>query len=90
MAWRPHGRAEVDPDNPRAWAPCDRCGDLVNHYMLHFQMRYAGPQLINTNKLVCGGCLDIPNPQERTIVLPPDPVPIRNARPSNFILEEEN
>jgi hypothetical protein len=35
---------------------------------------------VNTGLLVCERCLDIPNPQERTIFIPPDPVPILNAR----------
>lgn len=83
MAYRPHDRAETDPDNPRAWARCDRCYCLTNHYKLRWQFRYAGPRLINTNKLVCENCLDIPSQQERTIILPPDPTPIRHARPSD-------
>ena len=83
MALRPHGRATVDSSNPRAWGHCERCYDLVNHSDLRWQMRYAGPQLINTNKLVCEHCLDIPNQQERTIVLTPDPVPIKNPRPGD-------
>jgi hypothetical protein len=81
MAYRPHGRATVDPDNPRAWAHCDRCYDLVNHADLRWQFRFAGPQAVNTYKLVCERCLDQLQPQEHTIVLPPDPVPIKNPRP---------
>jgi hypothetical protein len=89
MAWRPHDRAEVDADNPRGWARCGRCYCLTNHYKLRWQFRFAGPRLINTNLLVCENCLDIPNPQERTIVIPPDPVPIKNARPSDTSVETD-
>ena len=89
MAYRPHGRAEVNPDDPRAWGRCDRCFGLVNHDTLQWQMRFAGPQLVNTRKFVCPNCLDIPNMQEHTIVLPPDPVPIRNARPSDNSVETD-
>ena len=81
MSFRPHGRATVDPSNPRAWGHCERCYTLVNHSELRWQMRYAGPNLVNTGKLVCTHCLDVPNPQERTIVLQPDPIPIKNPRP---------
>ena len=83
MSYRPHGRATVNAYDPRAWGHCERCYDLVNHSELRWQMRYAGPVLVNTGKLVCTHCNDIPNPQERTIVLPPDPVPIRNPRPGD-------
>jgi hypothetical protein len=34
--------------------------------------------------LVCPSCLDRPNEQLRTITLPPDPVPIMNARPEYY------
>ena len=87
MSYRPHGRATVDADSPRAWAHCDRCYALVNHSDLRFQFRYAGPRLVNTNKLVCERCLDEPNQQERTIVIPSDPVPIRNPRPGDPSVE---
>ena len=84
MSLRPHGKARVNPSNLDAFARCDRCYDLVNHSDLQPQMRYAGANLVNMGLLVCGSCLDIPNQQERTIVLPPDPVPIMNARPEPF------
>jgi len=34
--------------------------------------------------LVCKSCLDVPQEQLRTIILPPDPVPISNPRPENY------
>lgn len=39
-----------------------------------------GNQIQRTGFLVCPTCWDIPNPQLRPKVLPPDPVPILNAR----------
>ncbi len=48
-------------------------------------MRYRGPKLQSLGILVCISCLDIPNEQERTIILPQDPVPINFARPENYV-----
>ena len=75
------GHAELDVENIRAFAICDACGSLWNHDRLSWQYQYRGPALQNTRKLVCPTCLDVPNPSLRTIVLPPDPVPVINARP---------
>ena len=81
MAHRPHGHAFVDSDAPRAWAVCDRCRMLYNHYALRWQYQWRGAALVNTNLLVCPTCHDIPAPFLRTFTLPPDPVPIQNPRP---------
>jgi hypothetical protein len=80
MALRPHGQAEVDPDHPRAFGKCDRCGDRCNLVNLRPQMQYAGPGLVNTGWLVCEVCLDEPNPGLRTVVIPPDPLAVLNPR----------
>jgi hypothetical protein len=77
---RPHGRAEVDRDKPRAWAICDRCGFLYNHYMLRWQFQWTGPRTANQNLLVCDRCMDVPQEQLRTFRLPADPPPIENSR----------
>lgn len=84
MPWRPHGKARVDANNPEAFAVCDRCGIWHNHNRLSFQYEWGGPNLINRQMLVCEKCLDVPQDQLRTIVLPPDPVPIQNPRPEYF------
>lgn len=47
-------------------------------------MDWAGTTLINKQLLVCRPCYDRPQEQLRAIVLPADPVPIRNPRPQNF------
>ena len=88
MAWRPHGRAQVDPDNSRAWASCDRCGFNYNLCNLHWQTQFSGPSLINLRLLVCDTCLDTPAIFLRTPVLPPDPPPIMNARPEPYSIDE--
>ena len=50
---RSHGRARVDPQNPEAFAVCDRCGFRRNHADLEWQHQYAGNQLVNRRILVC-------------------------------------
>lgn len=81
---RPHGRARVSASFPQSQAVCDRCGIWYNHVDLRFQYYWAGTNLQNTNLLVCERCLDIPNQQLRTIILPPDPESIVNARVEPF------
>jgi len=53
-------------------------------------MDYAGAGLINRRLLVCKGCEDRPQDQLRSIVLPPDPVPIKNPRVPNWEAMEGN
>ena len=81
----------VDPRDPSAWAICDRCGFLFNQKDLVWQDSWAGQHLFNTGALVCtkNGCYDIPNEQLRTIILPPDPLPVLNARVPNYAYEEQ-
>jgi hypothetical protein len=88
MAWRWHGRAEVDPDYPRAWAICDRCGFNTNLYRLSWQYQWAGFKLVNLRILVCDQCHDTPAEFLRTVVLPPDPAPIYNVRPEPYSIDE--
>lgn len=90
MGIRYPGRAEIDPDNPRAVGVCDRCGQLYNLNRLAPQYQWAGNSLIWLGILVCPRCLDIPSEQLRTIRLPPDPTPVYNARVENFALDEQN
>lgn len=83
-----HGRARVDPDRPQAFAKCDRCGFLYNLVDLRYQFEWAGAALINTRFKVCDRCLDVPNEQLRTVILPPDPVPVIDPRPLSFAIDE--
>lgn len=82
---RPHGHVQVSATNPRAKAVCDRCGAHYNHDMLQWQFQWAGPKLQNLYILVCQPCLDIPQEQLRTIVLPADPPAILNPRPEQYV-----
>lgn len=86
----PHGRAKVDANSPRAFAICDRCGFLYNHVNLHWQYDFRGRSLANLRILVCDVCEDDPQPQLKPRIIPPDPVPIMNARPERFQQYETN
>lgn len=82
--------ARVDTRNPEAWAQCDRCGFWRNMSDLVWQDAWAGQHLYNTGALICRDrCYDIPNEQLRTIILPPDPPPVLNARVPDFAYEEQ-
>ena len=85
---RATGRASVSTRNPRAFGICDRCGFLYNHDRLQWQFDYAGAGLINKRILVCSPCLDTPQNQLRSIVLPPDPIPIENPRVQDYAAAE--
>jgi hypothetical protein len=82
-----NSRAPVDASHPSAWAICDRCGFLYAKSALQWQFYWAGLTLANTRFLVCQPCLDIPNPQFKTIILPPDPPPVLNARVADWAAE---
>ena len=89
MAWRPHGRARVNVNALSSWATCDRCGIQYNISDLQWQMQWRGSQMLNTRILVCKlTCLDIPQAQLKTLILPPDPSPTLNARPEPYLQDE--
>jgi hypothetical protein len=82
---RAHGNAQISMRAPRALGICDRCGFMYNLNDLQWQWDWQqGPRLFNLRILVCEPCLDIPQESGRTIVLPPDPLPVINARPENY------
>src|SRR5215469_233834 len=81
---RPHGRARVSQRFPEAWGVCDRCGGLFLHKDLQWQFDWQGPRLQNKRILVCQPCVDEPAEFLRTIILPPDPIPIANPRPEPY------
>ena len=70
------GRARTSAKNPRAFAVCQRCGIWYNRDRLTFQFDWRGTALQNLFILVCAHCKDVPQEQNRAIVLPADPVPI--------------
>lgn len=81
------GHASVSETRPKAFAVCDRCGFVYNHQDLNWQPQWTGPRLQNLRILVCDSCLDKPQEQLRTLVFPPDPVPIDTPRPEPYISE---
>lgn len=82
------GRARTSARNPQAFGVCDRCAMWYNHYILRWQMDYAGSGLINKRLLVCRDCYDTPQNQFRSIIVPADPMPIRNPRIEYFGADE--
>lgn len=86
---RPHPRrARTDPTSPRAWGTDDRSGFIGNHRDLCYQYEWRGTELINTRILVYQDQLDKPQRQLGTFILPPDPVPVMNARPEQYAIDE--
>jgi hypothetical protein len=81
MSNRPHGRFTVDPTSPRARGVCDRCGFWYQLNQLQWQYQWAGARLQNLRILVCPGCTDKPQIQLKSIIIPPDPLPVMNPRP---------
>jgi hypothetical protein len=82
--------ARVNSRNPEAWAKCDRCGFWRNSKDLAFQYEWAGTHLYSLGLLVCADrCYDRPFEQLRTIILPPDPPPVQNARTENYAYDEQ-
>jgi hypothetical protein len=51
---------------------------------LTYQFQWTGLVLNNLNLLVCCECLDVPQPQLKTIILPPDPLPINDPRAERY------
>ena len=87
---RPHPRrARTDARSPRSWGTCDRSGFIDNQENLCWQMEWGGTQLYNKKILVTPDMLDKPQRQLGTIILPPDPVSILNARPEPYYVEEQ-
>lgn len=76
-----HGRARVDPTAPSAFAICDDCGMEWLRSELYAERQWYGTRIQDTGFLVCSQCLDVPQEQLRTIILPPDPIPVSQPRP---------
>jgi hypothetical protein len=62
---------------------------LYNLKDLRWQFDWnGGNSLYNKRILVCRRCYDLPQPQLRSRVIGPDPIPVQNARPENYAAEE--
>lgn len=91
MTYRGTAKAEVDSNAPVAFFLCYRCGTWRNRTEVVQQQIYAGANIINTNIWVCkenSRCNDIPNPQRKAIIIPPDPYPVIPASPEFFSYSE--
>ncbi len=78
------GRVRVDPASPRGAGVCDYCGEWYNLHRLHEQLEYLGPSKKWLGFLVCDHCLDVCQAQNIPLILPPDPVPLKNPRVEFF------
>lgn len=61
---------------------------IGQHERMVWQYEWQGARLINTRVLVHPDELDVPQRQLGTIVVPPDPPPIMNARPEQYDIDE--
>lgn len=78
------GRAVTNPESPRAFGVCDRCGLWYNLHKLKYQYEWAGTILNNLRLRVCDTCMDTPQPQLMARMMPPDPVPVMDPRPEPY------
>lgn len=85
MSWHPTGRARVSARSPEAHGICDRCGFRYLLKDLQWQYQWAGVKLQNLRLLVCTtNCLDNPQPAIKSLIIPPDPLPVLNPRPEAY------
>lgn len=82
------GRARVDPSHPQAAARCDRCQSIYNRVDLSWQYDFRGKELRNIRLLVCRDCTDKPFQHWKPIVTGPDPIPILDPRPEDYVTAE--
>lgn len=79
----------TNPSHPEEVGFCDRCCRFRYLKDLIWQWEWAGQTLVNLRLLVCAdSCYDLPNEQNRTIILGPDPNPIKDPRPGFFQTQE--
>lgn len=81
MSHFPTGKFHVNTSAPEPYGICDRCGFMHALVELQPQKEWRGRELIANNLRICKTCRDVPNEQNRTIMLPVDPVPVVNPRP---------
>lgn len=79
------GRARINAQSPEAAGICDRCGFVYSFRDLVWQLQWRGPTLQNIRFLVCEYCYDKPQENIRAIAIPPDPLPIVNARIQDYV-----
>lgn len=79
----PHNlHAPVNPQKPEPVGICDRCSFLYPLSRLVWALEWRGNALTNIRIRVCTDtCNDIPFQNNRPLLIPPDPEPIKDARP---------
>lgn len=80
--------ARTDPASPRGWSTCSRCGFIGNLEDFQWQLQFRGLSLYNTQILTCDYCIDTPQRQLGSVILPPDPPGLLNARPEPYPADE--
>jgi len=85
-----YGRATINPNDPEALGICDGCGFLFNLRALRWQFEWCGTTMMNMQLRKCSQCLDVPQEQLRTIILPPDPPSVRDPRLEPFFVDQQN
>ncbi|QPF87031.1 hypothetical protein IC762_12325 [Bradyrhizobium genosp. L] len=89
--WHPTGRARVSQRSPSAIGVCQRCGMWYQRNELVPQLQWQGPKLQNIEVYVCTRtCLDKPQAQLKSIIIPADPVPVWRPFPEPFAAEVPN
>lgn len=83
-------RSPVNPSAPEPFGHCDRCNFRYHHSELRWQYDWRGNALTNLRRLVCTRtCYDEPQPNgRRPVILPPDPLPIKDPRPGFYYQQE--
>ena len=82
-------RARVDPTDPASWARSDRNGFVGNLRDMRWGMEWRGPRIVNTRMLMHEDEIDVPQRQLGSpALLGPDPVPVKNARPEQYAIDE--
>lgn len=87
----PHNlRAPVSPWKPEPVGICDRCGFLYPDSRLVWQFDWRGNAMANLRIRVCTDrCLDEPFGNNRPLLIPPDPEPIKDARPWHYASQSQ-
>lgn len=89
MSWRPHPKhARTNPRSPRGWATDEKSGFIGNQEDMQLQYEWRGLRLMPTGIRTLRQYLDKPQRQLGTIILSPDPVPLQNARPEQYPIDE--
>jgi hypothetical protein len=88
MGWpNVNGKARISATRPEAKGICDRCGAMYSLADLGYQYQWAGVSMTNLQLRVCSGCMDTPQIQLKSFVIPPDPVPVLDPRVEFYGIE---